>query len=374
MMWKKILLAFGFVTAGVGLGFLWKSRRRWEKEVKRNPDLLRWGACWKKIDRTTTCPIWNPTPQQSEFAYHLKKVRNLYQIDTALLPERLNAVWMQASLDTETEAWLESKARRGLRSALFMYYFQFGISLLTELNFSRTDVSAMLGLDMYVFSQEILRKLLPAEFKPKLMLDIGAGSGSETHKAKEVWGLPPDSVYTIEVSQYMIGALQRRGFHTVTVADFNRASYALKFDFIMCLNVLDRVDDPSSFLTVLTKRMAPDGYLMLALALPFCDGVEDGPNFRTPKRPLKGMLRQCRTTKIENGLVAFVERVLPNFNLEVVAATKVPYISMGDLAQSWYTESDVLLVCKLKAGRLNEADYISPNLTRPAEDAVQAEL
>ena len=57
----------------------------------------------------------------------------------------------------------------------------------------------------------------------------------------------------------------------MTVADFSSASYALKFDFIMCLNVVDRVDDPSSFLKLLTERMTPDGYLMLALSLPFCD-------------------------------------------------------------------------------------------------------
>ena len=104
------------------------------------------------------------------------------------------------------------------------------------------------------------------------------------------------------------------------------------------------------------------------------DGVEDGPHLRAPKKPLRGMIRDCNTVKIEDSLVRFVERVLPNFNLEVVAATRVPYISMGDLAESWYTQSDVLLVCKLKTDRPKKVDDVTQKMTRSTHNAVKAEL
>ena len=161
-MWKKILVVLCLVTTGVGMGFLWKNRGRF---------------------------LWRPTKQQLYYSYQLSKVRKLYKIDTALLPERLKEVWKQSSLDPETEAWLEPTARRGLLSTIHNYYLHYGMSLLIRMQYSRTDISGMLGRDMYVFSQEILRNLLPAEFKPKLIMDIGAGSGSETHKAMEALGL-----------------------------------------------------------------------------------------------------------------------------------------------------------------------------------------
>ena len=112
--------------------------------------------------------------------------------------------------------------------------------------------------------RQAVRKMTPLRALPPQVVKIPTIERSSG-------GLPPDSVYTTEVSDAMIRILRRRGFQTVTVADFSSASYPLKFDFIMCLNVVDRVDDPSSFLKLLTERMTPDGYLMLALSLPFCD-------------------------------------------------------------------------------------------------------
>jgi len=57
----------------------------------------------------------------------------------------------------------------------------------------------------------------------------------------------------------------------------------------MCLNVIDRVDDPKGLLSVLTQRMSSKGLLLFALVLPYCDGVEYGPKLHKPHYPLTEM-------------------------------------------------------------------------------------
>ena len=138
----------------------------------------------------------------------------------------------------------------------------------------------------------------------------------------------------------------------MSVADVHNGSYTMKFDFIMCLNVLDRVDEPKSLLKVLTESIAPHGHLMLGVVLPFCGGVERGTRrYGKPTNPLAEMQGDCPSSTlsrepVEKSLVRFVDRVLPNFNLELLFATRVPYFSSGDIYSSWYLHTEFLLTCK----------------------------
>lgn len=324
--------------------------------------------------------IWMQTPQQRKFSFHLDFAKTFYQINESLLPESLKDVWVQTSLDAETHDWLETKARKSLWSTYYMHYTG---ELLLKMQYTITDVAGIQGRDMYVFSQETFRKLLPADLKPKSIMDYGAGFGTNTEKAMAVLGLTPDSVYTTEVSDSLIHVLQRRGFHTVSVADVHNGSYTMKFDFIMCLNVLDRVDEPKSLLKVLTESIAPHGHLMLGVVLPFCGGVERGTRrYGKPTNPLAEMQGDCPSSTtsrepVEKSLVRFVDRVLPNFNLELLFATRVPYFSSGDIYSSWYLHTEFLLTCKLKSERPNEVDRVSSRRWSPAprtEDAAETEL
>ena len=156
------------------------------------------------------------------------------------------------------------------------------MTVLLKLGFSKTDCGGILNRDMYVFSKDQLRSVLPKDFNPKLIIDVGAGSGSNTEKARQVLGVDPSNTYAVEVSSPMIDILEGRGYRTVSVDDFNNPFYALKFDFIMLMNVLDRVDDPKALLNTLTDRLAPGGLIMMALVLPWCDGVEYGPKLLKP--------------------------------------------------------------------------------------------
>ncbi len=48
----------------------------------------------------------------------------------------------------------------------------------------------------------------------------------------------------------------------------------LKFDVISCLNLLDRCDQPVTFLKKIKKALKPNGLLVIALVLPFKPFVE----------------------------------------------------------------------------------------------------
>lgn len=317
---KDMFLAIGGLVVlgcGIGIGSVWRNRR--------------------------------PTPQAEDFHYALDKVKKYYNLHRELLPGPVDKVWVQSNLDVETIDWLEDKTSKGFWSNFYMHH---AMTVLLKFGFSKTDCGGILNRDMYVFSKDQLRSLLPKGFKPKLIMDVGAGSGTIAEKAREVLGVEAENTYAIEVSGPMIDVLEQRGFRTVTVESFNNPYYALKFDFLMCLNVIDRVDDPKMLLKTLSQRLAPDGLLLIAIVLPYCDGVEHGPKLVKPARPLTEMNGfDCKSkSNLEASLRRFIMHVLPDYNLEPVSVTKVPYLSSGDLYQSWYTLPDVLMVLKKGTG------------------------
>ena len=97
-------------------------------------------------------------------------------------------------------------------------------------------------------------------------LEIGCGTGQtmrwllETHRTKRAWGL--------ELFE-PAAQLSRKHFEEVLVGDAEvaiKTSFeGMKFDLILCLDVLEHMVDPWQFVQALENRLAPGGRLVVSL-------------------------------------------------------------------------------------------------------------
>ena len=161
--------------------------------------------------------------------------------------------------------------------------------VLKWMQWSRTDINATLGRgQMYVISHQAVRSLLNASghdnsWRPKTILDIGAGDGNVTRTALEpllastsssassstsssstssstsstattaTTAIAAPPIVTTEVSSPMATRLRSRGYLCVETADLGPVKETLQahasstngtYDFISIFNVLDRADKP----------------------------------------------------------------------------------------------------------------------------------
>uniref|UniRef100_A0A6P7GYT6 Methyltransferase-like protein 9 n=1 Tax=Diabrotica virgifera virgifera TaxID=50390 RepID=A0A6P7GYT6_DIAVI len=115
-----------------------------------------------------------------------------------------------------------------------------------------------------------------------------------------------------------------------------------KFDFISCLNVIDRCDTPLKLLHQMRDALTPNGTLLLAVVLPFSAYVEAGTNHKPRELlPISG-------PNFEDQVKSVIDNVFTPANFEVVSWSRVPYLCEGDLQQSYYWLDDAVFVLKLK--------------------------
>merc|ERR1712187_952121 len=139
--------------------------------------------------------------------------------------------------------------------------------------------------------------------------------------------------------------LASRGFTAVT--DVGEGSgLALEYDIVLCLDVLDRVDDPDALLSFLRSRVKrktsgeEGGLVVLAVVLPFCPAVESvGKHMLPPRKPLLAMRgASCKDyATFEESLGRLATSVLPAAGFEVVSFTKLPYLCNGDMYQDYFS-------------------------------------
>ena len=117
-----------------------------------------------------------------------------------------------------------------------------------------------------------------------------------------------------------------------------------RYDAIALLNVLDSCDEPQALLRGAAGLLSADGLLLLESVVPFCPRVYKGAwgavnAHRPPISPLGiSAAFRCRGVKFglargksfEGVAAGFVAAAVEGLDLEVVAWTRLPYISSGD--------------------------------------------
>ncbi|KCV70700.1 hypothetical protein H696_03053 [Fonticula alba] len=252
-------------------------------------------------------------------------------------------------------------------------------------------------------------------------IDVGAGDGSvlrelrfgppaPTAEATAVDGSPRrhshlalDFCMATEFSTWMTRVLQQNPAIDAVFGGTNLDEVITEhdpFDLVMCLNVLDRVDDPLALMHQLRGLARPPaddparvgGLILLAVVLPFSPQVEGGSSWSRPSNPLTGVpvpppgssrhhsticscskqrlpgqlqshltflaapedtpvrteLDYSRPDTFERHAVWFVRDVLPRAGLRAVSIARAPYLShrCGSLFGAAYL-SDLLILCRV---------------------------
>mmetsp|Transcript_8967 Transcript_8967/g.14538 ORF Transcript_8967/g.14538 Transcript_8967/m.14538 type:complete len:283 (+) Transcript_8967:610-1458(+) len=199
---------------------------------------------------------------------------------------------------------------------------------------------------MHVLSTSQWRTILKLAIDEdsKTLLDVGAGDGFVTQSAQPLFS----QITATESSLALSWRLQAKGFRSICTGDLKSSPISgEKFDFVSCLNVLDRVDYPLQLLRDLKSSVKqPEGKVVLAVVLPFCPAVMGAGGSRPPKErlPVPGCCDGSKNNSWEDCINALVERVLEPEGFQVEAVSRVPYLSHGDNRRGLYSLDDAILV------------------------------
>ncbi|KAK6645629.1 hypothetical protein RUM43_001909 [Polyplax serrata] len=167
------------------------------------------------------------------------------------------------------------------------------------------------------------------------LLDLGAGDGVVTSIISPLF----HEVFVTEVSPTMKWLLAGKGFRILDVEEWARQS--VKFNVITCLNLLDRCDRPCDILEDMKKVLSPDGFVVLAMVLPYRPYVEIGSNGHSPSQLLD--IEGC---SFEKQVSTVIGKVLEPAGYEILRWTRLPYLCEGDIRQSYYWLDDVVFFMK----------------------------
>ncbi|CAJ1010566.1 putative DREV methyltransferase/Methyltransferase domain containing protein [Leishmania naiffi] len=277
----------------------------------------------------------------------------IYEPRMNLVSPSLVKLFEACNCDRETTAFLVQYRNISLWKLL--------LADLLSLFFSRTTAHGVVGRGtMFVYSTEQIRRLLrppqtpptsplPQDFQFDSLLDIGAGDGGVTSKIAPLF----KTVYTTEFSASMRWRLRRRGyevlphddpFHINTAGKLQERRY---FDVIACNNVLDRADTPRTLLQEIRDSLKPNGFLVLAVVLPWCPFVENGPRQQRPNEvlPMEGG-ECCRGASFEASMSKLVENVLVPMGFELIRWTRLPYLCEGNLRLEYAVLNDAVLILR----------------------------
>lgn len=127
----------------------------------------------------------------------------------------------------------------------------------------------------------------------------------------------------------------------------------MKYDTISCLNLLDRCDKPFSLLKQIKSSLKLNGYLIVAIVLPFKPYVEYNKDNR-PSEQLPFYSSNYNNSAIANNneniineqITILVNNVFKTLDFELISFTRLPYLCEGNLAQSFYYLIDHVFIFK----------------------------
>lgn len=256
-------------------------------------------------------------------------VRFEYECDRAGLGARLGVQFAPLAADEERDVWLSGLGAQP-HGALVTHLAR-ALSSFASIY----DVHGWLGIyQMHLLSRAQWRALLgtgPFEH----LLDIGAGAGYVTERARELF----QRVTCTETSRAMQRRLRARGFdvHTGALASLPERA----FDVVSCFNVIDRTARPHALLREAALRLKHGGRLLLAVPLPLSPHVHVAGGTVSPDERLPTSEQSW-----EGAARALTEQVIEPAGLTVERLSRVPYLSRGDSACPLYTLDAGVWVCR----------------------------
>uniref|UniRef100_A0A336K8Q6 CSON000642 protein n=1 Tax=Culicoides sonorensis TaxID=179676 RepID=A0A336K8Q6_CULSO len=266
---------------------------------------------------------------------------------------RYKAKFVEMSVDDSTKQFLEEA--RETSSKLWTQIYHIIARLFLGLFMTQTDLNGFLRRgSMFVLSEQQFKKLLTvggfdqnnfSENQQMIdILDIGAGDGLVTVRLAK--GIMSGTnillkVFCTETSFFMRERLQERKFTVIeSIRDVE------KVHLISCLNVLDRCSDPFEILTDIHETLAVNGRAIIALVLPYSHYVEKNSSHMPNQLLLPDSWtkqRQGQVVTFEAEVVEFF-RQLEKYGFVIEAWTKAPYLCEGDIRQSFYWLTDIVVV------------------------------
>lgn len=263
-----------------------------------------------------------------------------YRVDSSRIPAPMAERFVALEPDSGTERFLAQAERRRAGPVATRLHGWLGRFL------SDFDVNGLLDMyPLHLLSTDQFRRLLRADTDPRpangdrsgVVLDVGAGSGDVTRTLAPLF----DRVVAFETSRAMRRRLRQRGFvahgHDLVATPTTLGP----FDAITCLNVLDRCARPRRLLEHALAALAPDGLLVVALALPYAPFYYRAGRTLDPEEPLR-----VEHSDWEGALSDLVRRELEPIGLTVVAWTRAPYLSAGDTRRPLYVLDDAIVVLR----------------------------
>lgn len=251
------------------------------------------------------------------------------------LPESLSSKFVQLEPDEDSLKFLEQAEQKS--DWIFTQIWHVIAKSFLSWFMSQTSINGWLQRgSMFVLSRAQFLQMLKSDesWHKDSLMDLGAGDGGVTAQIAPLF----DNVYATEVSHTMQNLLTKRGY---TVLDIENWDKDKKYDVISCLNLIDRCNTPLQLLKQIKEALKPDGYVFLALVLPFSAYVELGNKNHKPDEllPVRGQI-------FEEQVNSLIKEVLEPIGFTVVSWSRVPYLCEGDLKQAYYWLDDSIFVLK----------------------------
>lgn len=257
-----------------------------------------------------------------------------YHVRKEALPSEMNAAVREFDEDAELSRFLEDCVRKPHTLAQFLF------SCLLSPFLPDYEVHGMLKMyPMHLLSTAQWEEIIPSDKRGGSLLDVGAGQGFVTERARELFS----KIATTETSHSMSKRLSERGFenHEVDVSKEPNALPAGVFDVVSVLNVLDRCAQPNALLKNCVSYMKDDGILIISDPLPF------HPLLRSTGRNIPLSAGGIRIEgSWEECLVSVYENLIRPAGLVPIRISRLPYVYKNTKEKPYVALDDFVMVCK----------------------------
>ncbi len=220
--------------------------------------------------------------------------------------------------------------------------FQYWLATACLSVMSDYEMHGTLGMyPMHLLSEAQWDEVLPRNANKESLLDIGAGQGFVTQKAKNIFS----RIAVTETSKSMVRRLAALGFdaHDKDVALEENLFDQGSFDVVSIFNVLDRCRYPRKLLRNSLRFLREDGLALISSPMPFKPDIREF-LYRVPKE----LFPINEAQDWEGQVSAFYESVILESGLSVVGLSRLPYLYKFTKEEPYKALDSVLMVCRKK--------------------------